>query len=332
MKKTFWLINSAWTTIVVIACMTTSTLATQPAPSQPSVQLTVTVQPATQAAPPPIVMKPGNYKQSINLGGTMRTYILHVPTGYDGSEPLPLVFVLHGFGGSAANMVKLTGMDGKADEQNFFVAYINGTPAEDSALGWNSGLLPDLPPHVDDVAFVRELLKQLEQHLSVDPRRVYAAGFSNGGFMTHRLAAELPDLLAGAAVVEGTMGLAQPDGSFATTTTPAGPIAVVIIHGKADPNVLYNGGGPAPGGHHMTAKSVEDAVAFWTQADDCTGTPQETTSNDGNVIKTDYTSCAAGSEVLLYTIVNGKHEWPTLEGPTKFSATDAIWEFFSQHP
>ncbi len=282
-------------------------------------------------------MKPGDYRQTITSGGTKRTYILHVPQGYDGSTPLPLVFVLHGFGGNAAGMVKLTGFNEKADQEKFFVAYLNGTEVTSTEKGvsgqaWNNGITPDLDFKVDDVAFVRDLLKHLQGQLYVDGKRVYAAGFSNGAMMSHRLGADLSDLLAGIAVVEGTIGVAQSDGSYVTIPKPVGPIPVLIIHGKADPNLPYEGGQATEGAGKLITKSAADAVRFWTEADGCTGAPQQETSADGNVIQEDYTVCAAGNEVLFYTVVNGRHEWPTAGEHTRFSATDAIWEFFSKYP
>src|SRR5581483_576550 len=329
MRKKFWLISSLSVLVAVTACVSTLTPTVEQTAPPPSSQI-------TSSAPPAQVMKPGTYPQKIQSGGVVRTYILHVPPGYDGAKALQLVFILHGFGGNAAGMVKLTAMNDKADQENFFVAYLNGTQATNAAKGasgmaWNNGLTPDLNMTVDDVAFVHDLLTHLEGQLYIDSHRVYAAGFSNGAMMTHRLGAELPDLLAGVAVVEGTVGLAQSDETFSTTPTPVGPIAVMIIHGKQDMNLPYNGGQATQGAGKLLTKSAADAVAFWTQADGCTGTPQQETSGNGNVIKQDYTNCAAGTEVLFYTIVNGAHEWPTLQGHTKFSATDAIWDFFSKH-
>src|SRR5262245_2466422 len=167
----------------------------------------------TTTDPIPTVMTPGDYPQVVSIGGTVRQYILHVPQGYDGTTSLPLVFVLHGFGGSAGSMVKLTGMDAKADLEHFFVAYLQGTVGPGGGPGWNSGITPETGITVDDVAFVRDLLEQLEGQLSVDAKRVYAAGFSNGAFMCHRLGAELPDILAGVAMVEGTIGISQDQGT-----------------------------------------------------------------------------------------------------------------------
>jgi polyhydroxybutyrate depolymerase len=283
-------------------------------------------------------MKPGNYKQMISVGGMERLYLLHVPTRYDGSRPLPLLFILHGFGGNATSMVKLTGMDDKADQENFLVAYLNGTEVRDPDTGsegqaWNNGLNSHLDFKADDVAFVRELITHLEEQLNVDSRRIYATGLSSGAGMSNLLGAELPDLLAGVAIVAGTIGL-KPAGesAFETIPAPGGAIPVMIIHGKADTHILYDGGQATEGQGLLNAMSVAEEVAFWVEADACAGTSQTETSSDGNVITVDYASCAAGSEVLLYTIVNGKHEWPTAQGHTHFSATDAIWEFFSRHP
>lgn len=279
--------------------------------------------------------QPGDYPEKIRSGGSLRTYLLHVPEGYDGSRPLPIVLVFHGFGGNAAGMAKLTGWNDRADAHIFFVAYLNGTMASGSdagveGAGWNNGITPDLGLTTDDVGFVRDVVGQLKQRFSVDGQRVYAAGFSNGAFMTHRLGAELPDLLAGIAAVEGTIGNALPDGELLTVTHPMGPMPVIIVHGEADTHVLYDGGQATEGLGKMNAMSVEDAVKFWVAADGCRGLPREA-NNSANVLVTDYRECSSGSEVLLYTVVNGRHEWPTLAGHTGFSATDAIWDFFSQH-
>ncbi len=298
----------------------------------PSVEPAVPTSPveATQtatAAPPLPVMPPGSTRQTITAAGVVRHYLLHVPAGYDGSTPLPLIFVLHGYGGAPVGMEKSTGMSEKADQEGFFVAYLLGTG---DVPGWNSGLTPGTGVTADDVEFVRALIRELSGRLRVDPARVYAAGFSNGAFMTNRLGAELPDLLAGVAIVEGTVGVRQSDGTVVMITQPKGPIPVIVIHGKQDANVLYDGGVGAGVGK-LDAVPVADMIDFWTGADGCSGSPLEASST-ANILIQDYRDCAAGTEVMLYTIVDGVHQWPTLQSKAKFSATDAIWDFFSRHP
>ena len=163
--------------------------------------------------------------------------------------------------------------------------------------------------------------------LNVDNNRVYAAGFSAGAGMANLLGAELSGDLAAIAVIEGAIGFRQPDGSYAKTPDPIGPIAVVIFHGKNDQLLPYDGG---QGANNYTT-SVADEVKFWTTADKCKGNPEKENLADGNTV-TKYSKCDSDTEVVLYTILKGGHEWPTLDGHAKLSATDAIWDFFSQHP
>ena len=287
--------------------------------------------PATNEIPNEVeALAPGNYSRSITIDGTARTYILHVPTGYDGSKSLPLIFMLHGYGGTAQGFSMVSGMSPKADQENFFVAYLDGTKGNGIAQGWNTGLTPGLGLAVDDIAFVRDLAGQLKAELAIDATRVYAAGFSNGGFMSHRLAAELPELLAAVGTVAGTIGV-SPDGGVNYYMIPQAeaPIPIVIIHGELDPNIPYYGG-QGNGAGQLYVKSVADALAYWTAADGCTEAPQITVNGTGNVTSTDYTGCAEGTEVEHFKISDAYHEWPTVTG-TGFSATDAIWEFFSRH-
>lgn len=274
-------------------------------------------------------LAPGNYRRSIVIGGTTRYYNLYVPAGYGGSVPLALVFVLHGYGGTAQSIAFSSGISLKADQAGFLVAYLDGTAGDGFLQAWNTGLTPELGLTVDDVAFVRELAEQLKVELAVYPQRIYAAGMSNGGFMCHRLAAELPDLLAAVAPVAGTIGTSPNSGVDYYMVPPAqGPIPMLIVHGELDPNIPYYGG-QGSGVGQLYVKSVADAVAFWTQANGC-GATAETTVN-GNVTVTSYDDCAESSEVRQIKISDGYHEWPTAQGHTGFSATDAIWEFFQQH-
>lgn len=290
----------------------------------PEATTTVDSTQATQASPP--AWSAGDYEKTISAGGAEREYTLHIPPAYDGSKALPLVLVLHGMGGSAKAMVMSTGMSQKADQENFIVAYLNGTDIP--PRGWNAGIInePALLA-IDDVGFVRSLIKQLESDLKVDAQRIYAAGFSNGGMMAHRLGAELSDLLAGVAVVEGIIATVQDDGTTLKIPNAAGPIPVIIIHGKADANLPYDGGQ----GLHSVVSSVAESVAFWTEANGCQGAPLTKIRPDGKVGGTDYSSCLEGSEVRLLTTSDGRHEWPTLENPAKLAATEVIWKFFSEH-
>jgi polyhydroxybutyrate depolymerase len=303
--------------------------------------LTAALAAAVAGAPRPALAgppAPGTWPQAILSGGLVRNYILYIPSGYTG-EALPVVFVLHGFGGSAAAMVASTNLNAKADAEGFFVAYLQGTPCDPNPpyaapnctgteLGWNTGITDQLGILTNDVQFVRDVLVKVEATVVVDRVRVYAAGFSNGAMMAHRLGAEMPRTLAAIAAVEGTVGIYQPSGTLLTTPTPVGPIPAIIVHGLLDA-VLPYAGGPGAGG--ASVLSASDAVDFWRNANGCTTGPFTSTSPGGNVVKDVYGGCVAGSNVVLVSIGNGAHFWPT-PANTGFSATNAIWTFFENHP
>lgn len=284
--------------------------------------------PTSSAVAAPPSMQPADAQKSIDVDGVARQYVLHVPPGHDAGKPMPLVVVLHGHGGNAKSMVKLTGFDAIADREGFIVAYVQGTIGSDGKAAWNTSITPDLGITAHDLKFMRALTAELEKTLGVDPRRVYAAGFSNGGFMSHRLAAEMSDVFAAVGVVEGTMGTKQDDG-WVDIAAAKGPIPIAIMHGKKDARVRYDGG-TSPSGH--TARSVAFAIARWTKTDGCSGKPVKQTLVPKKVVTTDFTHCIGDNEVLLYTFLQGAHEWPTVGNAAGISGSEELWKFFARHP
>jgi len=141
--------------------------------------------------------------------------------------------VLHGAGGNAEYAQRMAGFTRKADSDGFIVAYPNGTgKLRRRQLTWNAGdCCGDAWEYgVDDVAFFPALTARLKAELKVDPLRVYAAGFDNGGMMAQRLACDLSDKVAAAASVAGALPPA---------CRPAQPVSVMLIHGTADQWVPY---------------------------------------------------------------------------------------------
>ena len=283
----------------------------------------------------PAVKKPGDYQEKLLSGGRVRNYDLHVPPSYNGRVGMPLVIVLHGGGGGPQSIATTTGMSAKSDEAGFIVVYPAGTGPVgiESLLTWNAGNCCGyaLDNNVDDVGFIRDMIDKLERELIIDPSRIYAAGFSNGGMMCYRLALELSDKIVAVAPVSGAMGVANP--------VAVNPESLIIFHGTADENVLYNGGAPLRqiDTHPRVDRPVSYAVNFWTEFDGCSLSGNVTS---GHIVKTTYSGGKNGTEVILYTIIGGGHAWPggkpgSLQGdiPTQeISATDLIWDFFqSQH-
>jgi len=267
-------------------------------------------------------------------GGEQRSYRVHLPPAYDGKKALPLVLVLHGGGGEAEGMARITQFSEKADRKGFITVYPNGTGVlSGQFLTWNAGNCcgPALDFKTDDVGFFRVLLEKLKKDFSIDSKRVYVTGLSNGGMMSYRLACELSGEIAAIAPVAGAMNV---------ECKPAKPVSVILFHGTEDGHVRYDGGEPLVRAdwHPRSDRPVKETVSLWAKFNGCS--PRAQLSVKGHVIIERYSGCREGTEVVLYTIGGEGHTWPGGQRwapwaaiPTReISATDLIWEFFSNHP
>jgi len=146
---------------------------------------------------------------SWDFDGETREYLMYVPSIYDGSTPVPVVFCLHGLGDNMNNFANI-GMNYVADTANFIV--ITPQALVDNLSGstaWNSGASAFgyvLNGSVDDIGFLGAIIDTLNTNLNIDLQRVYSCGFSMGGFMTNRMACERNDPNAAKASVAGTIG------------------------------------------------------------------------------------------------------------------------------
>jgi polyhydroxybutyrate depolymerase len=151
-------------------------------------------------------LHPGE-SRSLNVAGLERSYVVHVPKSRDHAKPMPVVLALHGATMNGPMMAWFTDLNRKADEAGFLAVYPNGTGRR-SSLFWNGGDCcgSAMQNNVDDVAFINGVIDDLMKVYSVDARRIYATGMSNGGIMVYRLAAEISDRIAAiapVAVIEG---------------------------------------------------------------------------------------------------------------------------------
>lgn len=268
---------------------------------------------------------------TLMVDGHQRTYWLHVPREDDG-RPLPLVIVLHGHGGTARRIRRTSGMNAQADQAGFAVAYPEGTSWFNIPWrSWNAGTCCGYAVNrrVDDVQFIGAMLDDLQWAHRIDPRRVYVTGMSNGGMMTYRLACELSDRLAAVGVVAGALGV--------DACRPSRSVPLLMIHGTADDCILYQGGRSPRSGYRRIDKPLAETVALWVTHNRCAPTPR--TEQHGAVRLDTYTDCAEGADVVVATILHGRHVWPGARTtrlaettPTAaWSATPTLWAFFSQH-
>lgn len=271
--------------------------------------------------------------RAVNVDGSERHYLLHVPSSHDDSQPVPLVLDFHGGGGNPSTQMRTSQFGALAEEKGFIVAYPYGTgKLEDKFLTWNGGACCGyaVETQVDDVRFVRALVAEIEAQYNIDRKRIYATGLSNGGIMAFRLACDAADVFAAVAPVAGTLNYPR--------CNPSEPVSIIEFHGTADGHINYNGGAGPDSLVDLPFNSVNDSIAFWLKANQCDLTPQTETFSD---IQHDTYLCMQGTAVELYTIIGGKHAWPGSEGPAwrggdkptqSISATDLIWEFFAAHP
>jgi poly(3-hydroxybutyrate) depolymerase len=236
----------------------------------------------------------GDSNRTINVGGTSRTYILHVPASYTGTTPVPFVIDFHPLGGTGSGQKSSSGMSALSDQDGFIIAWPNGI---DNA--WNIGPCCTVSRTVDDLGFAKGMVAEISAAGCIDAKRVYASGFSMGGGISHYLACNAADVFA--AVTPSAFDLLE---ETEEPCHPSRPISVLAFRGTSDTTVPYAGGASMPPNgccstiHFLGA---EPTLAKWAQLSNCTGTA--TTSGNTKM----YTQCAGAMQVGLYTIQGGGH-------------------------
>jgi polyhydroxybutyrate depolymerase len=277
------------------------------------------------------IAAPGDYRFSFAHGGITREYLVHVPRSYRAGRPVAMLIALHGGGGDAdfqADDSKYR-LIGKSEQAGFIAVFPNGYSRFSGGIlaTWNAGGCCGAAQrnNVDDVGFIREVIRRVQRQASVDPRRIFATGMSNGAMMSWRLACEAPEIRA-IAPVEGTDNTAR--------CTPAHPVAVIQFHAADDANVPFNGGvgvGPA----HTAFVSVPATQAKWVALNRAESKPRRILTVPGAHCDL-HSARPGGAPVELCVTDTGGHSWPgggTQQGrkqPSRaISANDLMWSFFS---
>ena len=268
---------------------------------------------------------------TIDVNGVTRTYLLYVPPGQSGKR-LPAFVLMHGSGSTDVQQERYSDFDAFAQAHGLVVMYPQGIDKH-----WNDGRVIGHESMADDIGFMKAMLAEVTAQGLIDPKRVYAAGISNGGFMAQHMACVMPDALAGIAVVAAT----QPVDAACPS---ARPMPVIFFHGTADKFVPFNGGPIAPQfGNRGTALSNAQAVAIWQKRNGCgaatrTQIPAKDASDPMPVTVETY-SCPAGRGLENVIVQDGGHTWPgahqgwlvtRILGPVtdNINANDTMWSFF----
>jgi len=264
---------------------------------------------------PSTALKSGDSTKTVTAGGLSREYILHVPSGYTGNAPVPLVVDFHPIGGSDTSWRSGSPYPAVIDKEGVISAFPNGEPSPNLGNAWDVEGCCTSPVNgaaVDDVAFAKALVADVEKIACIDVKRVYAVGFSMGGGMSHYLGCHAADVFA--AVGPASFDLTQQND---TGCTPARPITEVCWRGKNDTVVPYAGGHSAlVTGMALDFLGAVGTFQKWASIDGCTGAPGAADSNNCQT----YSQCSAGVQVTLCTDNNGGHEaananvvWPMLK-------------------
>ena len=267
----------------------------------------------------------GYHEFAVEFDGLERTFAVHVPASHDNGIPSPVLMNFHSLllGGPTLRHLfsTMSNQTVKSEEAGFIVIEADGTP-HDSRLGtdvysWNAGEACCNPPEaqdVDDVGYVVNVLEQVLATLCVDRRRIYASGMSNGGYLSHRLACEIPEYFAAIAPVVG---------SFSPELTCAndGGMPVLQISGSRD-----------------NLASRQASVDRWLTLNECG--PETTVTVENDTTCTTHTNCRGGVLVRHCVVDQGNHcfftnaEFPFMVGcrarPAGPLAHDMIWDFASE--
>jgi polyhydroxybutyrate depolymerase len=245
-------------------------------------------------------------------------------------------------------MEAMSGFDPVSDRNGFAVAYPTALNNDEDHTLWHSYFngftFRDLP---DDENFIRRLIQTLQAGLKPDPRRIYVAGFSSGGFMASRIGNQTADVVAAIGVVSGSLAVI-PEGMPSVVPPPSGPVSVVAIHGGQDQAIAYCGA--VKNGTRLL--SQDEAFDYWSGRgrNSCAKvTPSAPLCIAGQVNESvatkQATACRAGTEVKIYRVNRGEHVWnekiakrpgsqvynPDL--PTdEISTAELLWHFFQSHP
>lgn len=256
-------------------------------------------------------LAPGPSTRMVSVGGTSRSYVLHIPSAYDASRSTPLVVDFHALNSDGMRERAASPYPAQTDPEGVVMAFPSGLVGP-SGAAWNIG--PCCVANVDDVAFTRALVADVESVACIDARRIYAVGFSMGGGMAHYLACRAGDVFA--AIAPAAFDLLQEN---VATCTPPRAITVISFRSQADPLVSYAGGlSSVVPRMPITLLGAKATFQKWSEIDGCTGAPS---AEDGDGCSR-YSGCQGGVEVILCSKADGVQEgnasiaWPILRAHT----------------
>ncbi|HOD39791.1 MAG: Esterase PHB depolymerase [bacterium ADurb.Bin243] len=282
-------------------------------------------------------------KAVLTVDGVERSYIVYQGQARDKKIAAPLLVVLHGGGGNGARMQKLCGFDAIAAREGFVTAYPDALKNN-----WNDER-GDFKSYahqnrIDDVKFLSQMIDSISSSHNIDKNRVYLAGVSNGGMMSHLFAMRKGDKIAAMAAVITSIP------HTLKNEKPVRALPVLMMNGDKDKLVKWEGGVVA--NNRGSVISARDSVKFWAENNGCAKTPEviklpDKAPGDGVTVEKEIYKSAPENKagVVFYILHGGGHSWPGKKfGPLykwiitrdgeggnacmDINAADEIWSFF----
>jgi polyhydroxybutyrate depolymerase len=256
--------------------------------------------------------------------GLDREYHIYIPVSYDGATSVPLLFVFHGYGGNARDLMRWGDMRSVADTAGFILIVPQGYKDHRGSPHWNVGSWT-IGSTVDDIGFIEKIINRTSDEFNLDLKRVYSYGHSNGGYFSFELACQLGNKIAAIGSIGGTMSTESYD-----SCEPSHNTSVITVHGSSDPIVYYTGGRP------YNSKSQVETLRYWVDFNNTNISPEiievpDSDKNDGSQVELyKYDGGTNGTSVHHFKVINGGHSWPGRYGNMDIIATSEIWKFVSK--
>jgi polyhydroxybutyrate depolymerase len=265
----------------------------------------------------------GTYTKSIDVNGKVREYLIHIPNAYDGTQSVPIMLNFHGWSMSASDQMNLSDMRALSESEQFILAYPQGALFFGSTH-WNVGSWTRGSTS-NDIGFISDLIIEITANYNIDENRIYACGYSNGGFFSQELACQFSDKIAAIGTVASNMSERTRN-----TCNPTHPTAIITISGTTDTVVLYDGSEPEETISHS------ETINYWIDFNNTdtsaviTNLPNSNTTDGSSVKLFQYFNGDNNVEIEHYKVINGGHGWPGVLGNMDIDTNFLIWNFVSQ--
>lgn len=144
-------------------------------------------------------------------GGTVTTahgsrdYVLHVPAGHDGRQPMPLLVALHGCLQTPQQLIGLARLTKLADAERVLVLAPQQSATANPARCWNWFNPADQVRDSGEPAIIKAMVDEVRAKHAVDGERIYTVGLSAGGLMSGILLACYPDVFEAGVIASAGM-------------------------------------------------------------------------------------------------------------------------------